>query len=135
MPGGNLDPKDEFYLTEELAEWVALKKSQYLSKLIENSIPGEIGVEEYHKYEYYIPETIQESDRTLERIEDDQKIRTYIKSFMERGGFHQVVIAAIFSDQKSGNDVFVPILVFVSRGPELVQALCEGHVTNKQNLS
>jgi hypothetical protein len=123
-----MEKREDFYIPEEIVEWIGLKKSEYLSKIIDNQIPGDISFEHYHLYDQFVPGTIETPDKTYESIEDDQRIRSYIKTYSERSGFHQVVVGVILNDKKNQADVFVPILSLVSRESEIVKIFSVGTV-------
>lgn len=130
-----MEKRDDFYIPEEVAEWIGLKKSEYLSKLIEKQVPGDIGFEQFHLYDTYMPGTIERPDKTYESSDDDQKIRTYIKTYSDRSGFHQVVIGVLLDDKKNSADVFVPIISFVCRESDLVKEFSKGTVLNSPVLN
>lgn len=125
-----MEKREDFFIPEEIAEWIGLKKSEYLSKLIEKQISGDIGFEQYHLYDTYIPGTIERPDKTYESSDDDQKIRTYIRTYSERSGFHQVVVGVVLDDRTNSADVFVPIISFVSRESEVVKIFSIGTTLN-----
>jgi len=111
---------DEFYLPEEILEWLSLKKSEYLSKLIENVEATDFKFEEYFSFESFIPATLSLPDWSVETIEDDQRIRTLCRTYADPEVFHQVVIGALIPDQEK-RDVFVPIISFVTRSESLIK--------------
>lgn len=135
MPGGVLEKKDDFILSEEISEWIGLKKSEYLSKLIQNQAMDDIGIEEFSNYNYLIEETIQKPDKRLELIEDKQTLRTYIKTYQQKSLFHQVVTGLVVQDHKDFSEVFVPILTFVTRDDNLVRLFSLGKVINPPILN
>ena len=122
-----MDPKENYYLSEEDAEWLGLKKSEYLSKLIELLGPTDIGFEEYHKFDDHLRGTIQDADRAFTSEDDGRELRTFVKSYMDGQNFHQVVVGVIIKDSKNNSEVFVPILIFVSRDAEVVKAFSTGN--------
>jgi hypothetical protein len=121
-----LDPKENFYLNEEDAEWVGLKKSEYLSRLIESVGPTDFGFEEYHLFDHLIHGTIQAPDRSMTYDEDGREMRSYLKSYMEKENFHQFVIGVVIFDAEKKSEVFVPVIVFVTRDEELVKKFTIG---------
>jgi hypothetical protein len=116
---------DEFYLPEDVIEWLGLKKSEYLSKLIENVQADDFQFEEYHQFEDLISSTISLPDWSVEVLEDDRRIKTYYRLYSDEKAFYQVISGLIVEDQNK-NDVFVPILSFVTRHEELVKIFCGG---------
>lgn len=121
-----MEKRDDFYIPEEIAEWIGLKKSEYLSRLIQKIGPDDISFEEYSSFDHFIHQTIELPDRIFETIIDGYVVQTYLRTFTEKAGFHQLVIGVVIQDKSSGDKVFVPILTFVSRKNELVQGFCEG---------
>jgi hypothetical protein len=130
-----VEKRDDFYIPEEIAEWIGLKKSEYLSKLIGNQHPNDVGFEEFHLFDDHIPSTIEAPDKVFERVEDDHKLRTYVRSYSEKGSFHQVVIGVLVNDKDQDATVFIPILCFVSKRNELVREFSVGNVITKPTLN
>lgn len=135
MPGGEMEKRDDFYIPEEIAEWIGLKKSEYLSKLIGLQTPGDLGFEEFHLFDDFIPGTIETPDRVYEHDEDDQRIRTYVRSYSEKGSFHQVVIGVLVDEKEKNATIFVPILCFVSKNNDLVRKFTVGEVITKPTFN
>ena len=129
-----MEKRDDFYVPEEVAEWIGLKKSEYLSKLIQNQDGDDIGFEDFHLFDSYIAGTIEAPDKSYERDEDNQRIRTYLKSYSEASGFHQVVVGVLLDDQNKAF-VFIPILSFVSRKDGLIKEFCQGEVLKAPTLN
>lgn len=123
-----MEKRDDFYVPEEVAEWIGLKKSEYLSKLIQFQGVNDISFEHFHLYDDYVPGTIERPDKMYESEDDDQTLRTYIKTYSERSGFHQVVIGVLLDDKEKNADVFIPIITFVSRESELIKEFSQGTV-------
>lgn len=119
---------DEFYLSEEDLEWLSLKKSEYLSKLIEHMKEYDIQFEDYLNFEQHIPLTLSLPDWSTETIEDKQKIKTFCRTFVDPEVFHQMVIGALIPDQDK-NDVFVPIISFVTRSEGLIKLFSDGKIS------
>jgi hypothetical protein len=130
-----MEKREEFLISEELAEWIGLKKSQYLSKLVERWVPGDISFEAYTLFDSFISNTIEQPDKVYELLEDDQKVRTYVKTFTERSGFNQLVLGVVVEDGKNSAHVFIPILTFVTRSHELVKAFSDGTVISGHLLN
>ncbi len=118
---------DEFYLPEEIVEWIGLKKSEYLSLLIENVESEDFRFEEYHRFDNLIPATLSLPDWSVESSEDGQRIKIFCRSFADPEVFQQLVIGALVPDQNK-QDVFVPILSFVSRKEALITIFSAGKV-------
>jgi hypothetical protein len=121
---------DEFYLPEEIVEWLGLKKSEYLSKLIVNIGPEDIQFEEYMRFDEFLPQTLSLPDWSVDAIEDGQRVKTFCRSFAGPEVFQQVVIGAMIADQNK-NDVFVPILTFVTRSESLVMLFSSGNIPRR----
>ena len=105
---------DEFYLPEDLVEWIGLKKSEYLSRLIQNAPDHDIPFETYHTYDRLIHSTLSLSDWNVEFEEDNQRIKIYCRSHSEEEAFYQIIVGVIILDQ-SQSEVLVPILTYVTR--------------------
>lgn len=114
---------DEFILSEEDAEWLGLKKSEYLSKLIQHQRSDDLGFEHFHRYDYLIQQTMESPDHVYD-LKSDYTIRTYVKTYADQGEIHQLIIGAVFPDKK--NEVFVPILTMVTKFQELAKLMEEG---------
>lgn len=125
-----MDTRDDFYLPEDVLEWISLKKSEYLSVLIEKVKSSDFGFEEFQRFDYLIPGTIEVPDSIYEKEEDSYLVRTYIRSYQEDLFFHQLVIGLIILDQENV-PVFVPIITFVTKDSELVRNFSFGHLVNK----
>lgn len=119
---------DEFYLSEEDLEWLSLKKSEYLSKLIEKMDDHDIQFEDYLNFEQHIPLTLSLPDWSTETIEDKQRIKTFCRTFADPEVFHQIVIGALIPDQDK-NYVFVPIISFVTRTEKLINEFSDGKIS------
>lgn len=119
---------DGFYLPEEILEWLGLKKSEYLSKLIVNVEDSDIQFQDYMNYESFIPSTLSLPDWSVESIEDKQKIKTFCRTYAQPEVFHQMVIGAMIPDQDK-NDVFVPIISFVTRTENLIRLFSAGNIS------
>jgi hypothetical protein len=119
---------DGFYLPEDVIEWLGLKKSEYLSKLIVNIEPTDFQFEEYHRFEEHLPETLSLPDWSIETLEDGFKVKTFCRTFGHPEVFHQMVIGAVIADQEK-NDVFIPILTFVTRTESLIKLFSDGKIT------
>lgn len=122
-----MEKRDDFYIPEETVEWIGLKKSEYLSKLIELQEQGDIGFEDFHLYDGFVIGTIEGPDKTYEFEDDRQRIRSYVKTYAEKGSFHQVVVGVMLNDQDKAW-VFVPILTFVTKNERLVKEFGKGDV-------
>lgn len=130
-----MQKREDFHIPEDIAEWIGLKKSEYLSKIIENQVAGDIGFEQFHQFDDFVPGTIERSDKTYESSDDGQKIRTYIRTYSESSGFHQVVVGVLLDDKKNNADVFIPIITFVTRESLLVKLFSLGKVIAAPTLN
>ncbi len=130
-----MEKKEDFYIPEEIAEWIGMKKSEYLSQLILKAEADDIGFEEYHLYDSYIPDTIENPDKAYEDQVDGYLMRIYLKTRNQRGSFHQVVLGVVIDDAKTKAQVFVPVLSFVSRKDQIVKEFCTGNVISHQTLN
>jgi hypothetical protein len=116
-----LNTKEDFFLSEEAAEWIGLKKSEYLSLLIAQLSDDDFGFEEFHDYDEFIPQTIGQPDRMYQDSSGLFRLRTCMRTYSELTHFHHIVIGALIPDQDSGDEVFVPVLSFVTRKESLVR--------------
>lgn len=130
-----MEKRDDFLIPDEIAEWIGLKKSEYLSKLIQSQSTEDIGFDEFHKFDIHIPSTIENPDRTYQVLDDEQRVRTYVKTYSEKSVFHQVVIGVVLEEKKTNSDIFVPIISFVTRESQLVRNFCVGEVVLRQTLN
>lgn len=121
-----MEKRENFEIPEEVAEWIGLKKSEYLSRLIENLHPDDLGFEKFHLHDHLIPETIDRPDKIIENSKEDYPVRVYIKTYPEKESFHQIILGMMLEDEKS--KVFIPILVFVTKFDDLVKEFCQGQV-------
>lgn len=129
-----MDQKDDFYLSEEALNWINLKKSEYLSQLIEKGKEGDFGFEEYYFFNELVPQTIESSDKTFESEDGEYILRIYVKTYANPVRFHQVVIGGVFKDQ-SQVEVFVPIIALVTKFNETAQLFGHGKVISRPTLS
>lgn len=125
---------DDFYLPEEIVEWLGRKKSEFLSELICNVESDDFRIEEYQAFEQFIPETLSSPELVFESTEDKILLKTFIKSFSGPQFFQQIVVGAMIPDQ-NGDEVFVPILTFVSRKQGLIKVFCKGSASIKPILN
>lgn len=119
---------DGFYLPEDIIEWLGLKKSEYLSRLIVNIEPDDFQFEEYLRFDEFLPETLALPDWSIETLEDGHRVKTFCRTFGNPEVFHQVVIGALIPDQEK-NDVFIPILSFVTRTESLIKFFSAGKMS------
>lgn len=130
-----MEKRDDFYIPEEIAEWIGLKKSQYLSELIQKQGPDDIGFEEFHLFDRLVGETIEQPDKAFEREEDQNILRIYVKSYSEKFNFHQVVVGVVLDDKTSKANVYIPIISFVTKNVELVKEFSVGDVITRPTLN
>jgi hypothetical protein len=130
-----MEKREDFSIPEDVAEWIGLKKSDYLSKLIGLLGADDFGFEEFHLFDDKIPETIESPDKAYEEIQDGFKVRTYIKSYSGKVPFHQIILGALVNDDELNASVFIPILSFVSRKDDLVKEFSVGSVIARQTLN
>lgn len=130
-----MDNKDEFLISEEEASWIDLKKSESLSKLIEKQLPDDIGFESYEQYQSLITSTLEGPDTVWELWEDQYLLRTYIKTYSGEPPFHQVILGVVLKDKKKESELFVPILMFVTKYSSLVQDFSKGDKTISSYLN
>lgn len=119
---------DEFYLPEDVIEWLGLKKSEYLSRLIEHIDQDDIQFEEYLRFDELIPSTLSLPDWSIETLEDNQRVKTFCRTFADPEVLHQIVIGALVPDQEQ-RDVFIPIISFVTRKEKMVNLFSAGKIS------
>ena len=129
-----MEKREDFYIPEETAEWIGLKKSEYLSKVIEIQDAADIGFEEFHLFDDFVMGTIERPDKTYEFEDDRQRIRSYVKTYAEKGSFHQVVVGVMLNDQDKAW-VFIPILTFVTKNEKLVKEFGKGEAILTHTLN
>lgn len=130
-----MEKREDFFIPEDAAEWIGLKKSEYLSSLIQKQPADDLKFEEFHLFDGHIPSTIENPDKAFEYKEDDQVLRVYVRTYVERAKFHQVVIGVLIDDKQNKAAVFVPILCFVSKSDEVVREFCKGEVITRPTLN
>lgn len=130
-----MEKRDDFFIPEDIAEWIGLKKSEYLSKLIQHQPKDDFKFEEFHLFDGHIPTTIENPDKAFEYKEDEQTVRLYLRSYNEKGVFHQVVLGVLIDDKQSKASVFVPIICFVSKNDELIREFTHGEVITRPTLN
>ena len=130
-----MERREDFIISEEIVEWIGLKKSEYLSKIVSLQLADDIGFEEFHQFDSFIPNTIESPDKVFENPEDDQRVRTYLKSYTEKSGFHQMVIGVLLDDKQNNADVFVPIISFVSKKSNLIKEFSVGRLISRPTLN
>jgi chromosome condensin MukBEF complex kleisin-like MukF subunit len=109
-----VEKKDDFYLSEEAADWLALKKSEFLSELIGVLPPDDLGFEKFHEFDDLIPSTIEQPDRSYMSKNDDFPLQVFVRSYPYRSEVvHHVILGALIPDQQR-QDVFVPVLIFAT---------------------
>ncbi len=130
-----MDHKEDFLLSEEAAEWIGLKKSEYLSKLIVQISSSDIGFEQYHEFDHLIPETLLHPDRAYEDDSETYKLRISVRTWEDKFPFHQIVLTAMIPDLTSKQDVHVPVLTFVTRSAEVLKEWCFGNPLPRPTLN
>lgn len=122
-----MEKRENFEIPEEIAEWIGLKKSEYLSRLINLLLPDDIGFEKFHEFDHLIPDTINQSDKAFESEDDDYTIRAYVRTYPGKDSVHQIVLGMMYDDGGT-SFVFIPILVFVTKFDELVREFSQGQM-------
>ena len=126
---------DKFTIPEEVEEWIGLKKSEYLSLLIENSEQGDFGFEEYHLFDHKIPDTVETPDRSFEDTVDGYPLQTFIRTYSDTKMFHHVVVGTHYVDKKNELEAFLPILSFVTRSEKLVGIFSVGKAKARPTMN
>lgn len=126
---------DKFSIPEELESWIGLKKSEYLSLLIENLQEDDFGFEEFHLFDHKLQQTVESPDRSYEEMKDGHQIQTYVRTYSDSKMYHQVVIGTVYVDQKKELEIFLPILTFVTRSEDLVGKFSVGRPKSRPTLN
>jgi hypothetical protein len=121
---------DEFYLPEEMIEWLGCKKSILLSELISHAEGDDFNFEQYQSFERLIPQTLAAPELIFDSEEDKIYLKTFVKTYSDPEIFQQIVIGAMIPDQNK-DLIFVTILSFVTRKQNLIKIFCRGKPTLK----
>lgn len=126
---------NKFDIPEELESWIGLKKSEYLSQLIENLKEDDFGFEEFHLFDHKLQETVEYPDRSFEEVKDGYPVQTFIRTYSDTRMYHQVVIGTVYIDKKNELEIFLPILTFVTRAEEMVSLFSVGTPRSRPTLN
>ena len=126
---------DKYSIPEELEEWIGLKKSEYLSMLIENMAPEDFGFEEFHLFDDKIQETVEHPDRSYEETKDGYSVQTFVRTYSDAKMIHHVIIGCMYQDKKNQVEVFLPILTFVTRSEDVVGKFSVGRPMARPTLN
>lgn len=126
---------DKYSIPDEVEEWIGLKKSEYLSMLIENMGQGDFGFEEFHLFDHKIQETVERPDRSYEEVKDGYSVHTYVRTYSDVKMFHQVVVGCMYQDKKNQVEVLLPILTFVTRSEVVVGKFSVGRPMARPTLN
>ncbi len=126
---------DDFTIPEDLESWIGLKKSEYLSLLVENQKDDDFGFEEFHLFDDKIQQTVVTPDRSFEEVVDGNPIQTFIRTYSDAKMFHHVVIGTLYVDMKKELEIFCPILTFVTRSEDLVRLFSRGRLKSRPTLN
>ena len=130
-----MEKREDFIIPEDVAEWIGLKKSEYLSKLIEKMTSDDFGFEEFHEFNHLAGQTIENPDRVFAFEEDKRSMRTYLRTYSEKSGFHQLVLGVLLDDEKAKAHVLIPVMVFVTKNAELAKSFCVGEMITRPTLN
>jgi hypothetical protein len=126
---------EKFIIPEELEEWIGLKKSEYLSVLIQNMIPEDFGFEDFHLYDEKLPDTVESPDRSFVDTVDGHLLQTFVRTYSDEKMFHHVVIGTTHVDKKNELEAFLPIISFVTRSEEVVGIFSVGRCLQKPTMN
>jgi len=127
--------EDNYSIPDEVEEWIGLKKSEYLSLLIENMSEGDFGFEEFHLFDGKMEETVERPDRSYQEIQDGYSVHTYVRTYSDEKMFHHVVVGCMYTDKKNQVEVFLPILSFVTRSEDVVGKFSVGKPMARPTLN
>jgi hypothetical protein len=109
FPEEKMNYLDKNLISQDDADWMAQKKSEVLSVLIERVLPDDIGFEDYHHFDYLLPKTLEFPDEAYEFIEDKHLLKLHISFYQEKRPSYQVILCLVIkSSEKVEN--FIPIL-------------------------
>lgn len=126
---------EKFTIPEELEEWIGLKKSEYLSVLIENQPQEDFGFDEFHLFDHLIPDTVEGPDRSFEDKVDGRLLQTFIRTYSDDRMYYHVVLGSPFADEKAGIEAFLLVLSFVTRSEEVVKKFSTGQARARPTMN
>lgn len=129
-----MEKQDDFYLSEEAMEWIGLKKSEYLSKIIENQAPDDFGFEDFHRFDHLVGSTLENPDEIWESS-DTYPVHVYARTYEQDVQFHHILIGALFPNDEKKKLMLVPILSFVTKTSELARLFCTGDRKKRPTLN
>jgi hypothetical protein len=109
---------DEFYLPDDVVEWVAQKKSELLAWVLEHRDDFDIPFEEFEDYTEKVPDALAQSDEVWIQKWDGHTIQIQLKMFETEQIFWLLVISLkskVLNDEDVENDILVPILVIPTK--------------------
>lgn len=101
--------------SEEFLEWVGQKKSEYLSWLITEQGPDDLGFETYHQFDHLIQSTVERPDESWITSKEDYPLRIFHRTYA-REDLVQIVVLA--SEKTPGEAL--PILSLVTRSAKVI---------------
>lgn len=128
---------DEFYLPDEIIEWVGLKKGELLAWVLENRDEADIPFEEYEDFTEMVPEALQNADETWLQNWEGNKIQIQLKMFEEEQVYWLMVISLkvpVVNEQEIENDVLVPILIVPTKYTQWLKKWLSGEKLHTRHL-
>ncbi len=113
-------------LAPELMDKIGNKKSVLLATLLENRSEEDIPFEQYHHYDDFLMQTLQEPEELYEYVDDENdRIMVFIKNFAKgTGAFFYLAIC--LKDESTGKGMALPILAFPTVDGNLIQLYKQG---------
>ena len=128
---------DEFFLPDEIIEWVGLKKGELLAWVLENRDDEDISFEDYEDFTEKVPEALQNADETWLQKWDGYQIQIQLKMFEEEQIYWLMVVslkAPVVNEQEIQNDVLVPILIVPTKYTSWLKKWRSGEKLHTQHL-
>jgi hypothetical protein len=118
---------EEFYLPEEVVEWLGRKKSELLAWVLENQALDDIPVEDHHKYEGAVAQTLANPDQAWGQKWEGYRVVVQLKMFEDRGVYWMFVVALLSPVvDRPGEEVIIPVLTIPTWDRRWLLPWCQG---------
>jgi hypothetical protein len=128
---------DEFYLPEEILEWVAQKKSELLAWVLEHRDDFDIPFEEFEDFNDLVPQVLEQSDETWLQRWDGHQVQVQLKMFEEDQIVWLMLISLkvpVLNESQVENDVLVPILILPTKHTSWLKQWLSGEKLHTREL-
>lgn len=125
---------DEFYLPEEIAEWVDQKKSELLAWVIQHRDDGDVPFEEFGAYGENVEGVLLGADESWAQRWEGHEVRILLKHFEDDALWLFVVCYCAPVEGKPTDQVLVPILVLPTRHTAWLRSWLRGEAITKRAL-